>query len=264
MEHNLYHWLVNRLELATELDSIFHGAFLEAVDEDDDKSYLELMEEFPGWVAEHVSTDDYNLTNSCDDVFCEATGIYNEGNPLTVNTYNGEDMLSQTIQYTYFTWNREPYIVLMIHGGADVRGGYTKPRVFRVDHDDETAIFDNAKGHIYCTRKDHHPTALKLKEFQESQLGLPGINTNTIDFDCDKNWYTDDSCNFYPDDYCGIGYVNLEDMECVDLQAEIDEHEDEILEVGSIEPGSWRPGVVCVLDGKAYCPDCGALLAGGE
>lgn len=52
----------------------------------------------------------------------------------TVNSYNSENLLSQVIQYTHFEGieDGEQYILLQIHGGCDVRGGYTKPRVFRV------------------------------------------------------------------------------------------------------------------------------------
>ena len=212
-------------------------------------------------------------------------GIYGDGEPVVVNSYNEENMLSQDIQYVYFTWNEnsryghrrsgEAYVVLQIHGGADIRGGYSKPHVFKIDHDDETAIFDQAKGTVYCTGKDHHPAALRLKEVQEArrlQLTLPGISVKykEVDFeDCQASWDTDDSCNFRPNwSYLEcpqiVGMPNLEDIDCVDLEAEIDEFEGEELEDGSVKPGDWRPGVVCVLDDKAYCPQCGAKLAAGS
>ena len=322
MEHNIYHWLERRVELDTKLDEIFHGVFLQKVDQNNDKYWLRLMEEFPSWVAEHVATEDYRILGSCPrkpkwpselkrpgkiktrkarkaaaakyatdlalyrsrlneacravtdyqyhvESLSKVAGIYNEGEPLMVNSYNGEDMLSQVIQYVYFTWDHQAYVALQIHGGADVRGGYSTPHIFSISHDDETAIFDHAKGHIYCTGKDHHPAALKMKAFQEAQLALPGVKVETINFDdCNvhgpANWYTDDSCNFYEDGVCGSGHTNLEDRECVDLEAEIDEAEGKELEVGTLVPGDWRPGVVCVLDGKAYCPFCGALLAASD
>lgn len=229
-----------------------------------------------------------------DDRFCEVSGIYGEGDPIGINTYNHEELLSQILQYVYFEWDNEAYIILQIHGGCDVRGGYTKPRIFR--DCGETSIFEVARGMIGCTGKDHHPAALQLKEFQERQLALPGIHIETIDFDnCRANWYTDDGCNWYEDGTCGRGYTNLEDREAVDLDAEIAEAEEaeaddnvqqnaarqpsgaDVIpmpgichpkDAGAIapyvrKPGDWRPGVVCVQDGKAYCPDCGALLDGG-
>lgn len=48
------------------------------------------------------------------------------------NSYNRESNLSQVIQYTGVTIDGEGYIVLQIHGGCDVRGGYTYGRLFKV------------------------------------------------------------------------------------------------------------------------------------
>lgn len=60
-----------------------------------------------------------------------------------INTYNSEDALSQTLQYRVFTIDGDDYAAIQIHGGADVRGGYTKPRVFRLSED--TRLCDNAR-----------------------------------------------------------------------------------------------------------------------
>jgi len=48
-----------------------------------------------------------------------------------INSYNGECDLSQGIQFLPFEVKGRPYVALQIHGGCDVRGGYTKPRIFR-------------------------------------------------------------------------------------------------------------------------------------
>lgn len=55
------------------------------------------------------------------------------------NTYNGESDLSQTLQGTWIEvydspsieWGKEEYLLLQIHNGADVRGGYTNARMFK-------------------------------------------------------------------------------------------------------------------------------------
>jgi hypothetical protein len=63
-----------------------------------------------------------------------------------VNTYNGEDALSQVLQYCQFeTESGDWYVLLQIHGGCDVRGGYTDPVAFRICGDDEYCLSDNAK-----------------------------------------------------------------------------------------------------------------------
>lgn len=50
------------------------------------------------------------------------------------NTYNWEySLLSQVIQFTLFDVGGADFVALQIHGGCDVRGGYTKPRIFRLD-----------------------------------------------------------------------------------------------------------------------------------
>ena len=48
------------------------------------------------------------------------------------NTYNYENTLDQSFQYAMFRKDGKTYVLLSIHGGADVRGGYTVPQVFEV------------------------------------------------------------------------------------------------------------------------------------
>lgn len=48
------------------------------------------------------------------------------------NTYNYENVLSQDLQYVIFGNDDDAWIILQIHNGADIRGGYTKPRFFKV------------------------------------------------------------------------------------------------------------------------------------
>lgn len=55
----------------------------------------------------------------------------------THNTYNDTNLLSQIIQYSPFEWESSDYIILQIHNGCDVRGGYTDPYIFKIiDIDD--------------------------------------------------------------------------------------------------------------------------------
>jgi len=78
--------------------------------ENKDESYYGLMEPFAELI--HTKSD------------------YPE-KPLMINSYNGDSMLSGTIQYCLFSTEEHDYILLQIHGGADVRGGYTDPKVFQ-------------------------------------------------------------------------------------------------------------------------------------
>jgi hypothetical protein len=52
------------------------------------------------------------------------------------NSYNDDDCLSQTLQGTYCEIDDNYYVFLQIHGGADVRGGYTNVKLFKIRNND--------------------------------------------------------------------------------------------------------------------------------
>ena len=52
----------------------------------------------------------------------------------TFNTYNGDSDLSQVLQGSWIKIDDEMYLILQIHGGCDVRGGYTNARLFKIDN----------------------------------------------------------------------------------------------------------------------------------
>lgn len=167
---NVYHWLADRLTLSESMDRKFRRFC--AKPENKDESYFGLV---GSWLDSLSKRSDSG-----------PRGLYGEGDPMTVNTYNGEDLLSQVIQYTYFVLDFQAYVVLSIHGGADVRGGYTRPRVFEVSGE-ETSIFDNARATIYCTGDRDA---------------------------CGAYWDTDDSCHWYREGSCGLGAgTQLEDYD---------------------------------------------------
>lgn len=151
--HNVYHWLNERLDFSPTWQARF-DAFVESKGEDDRSSWPLLMEEF---------FDDLREKGH------EVCGIYGEGGPLTVNTYNHTSLLSQTIQFTYATVDGDGVILLQIHGGADVRGGYTAPKAFTENGSyGELGIFDDHRGRIVCP-------------------------------ECRTCWYTNDGYNWYFD-----------------------------------------------------------------
>jgi hypothetical protein len=49
------------------------------------------------------------------------------------NTYNYESDLVQCLQGANLTINNEEYILIQIHNGADVRGGYTDAKLFKLN-----------------------------------------------------------------------------------------------------------------------------------
>jgi hypothetical protein len=82
----------------------------------------------------------------------EVAGLYGEGEPMTINTYNDECSLSQTLQFIYAEVDGEEFVLLQVHGGCDVRGGYTAPKVFRGNGNSDHAILDYNRATIGCDK----------------------------------------------------------------------------------------------------------------
>ena len=118
----------DNLEIIPTLD--LYSFLVAHLDTNDKTMYLNRM--FNQYSKDSDNSWFEDISNFID----ESPFIYGHG---VVNTYNGESMLSQVIQYYPFTltdeedyyYEDEVFITLMIHGGCDVRGGYTKPVIFQ-------------------------------------------------------------------------------------------------------------------------------------
>jgi len=203
---NVYHFLDSRLTLARDLDRKFQRFCAR---------------------KEHENESYFSLVGMWLDTLDQPRGLYGEGEPMTVNTYNGEDLLSQVIQYTLFRIDDTDYVILQVHGGCDVRGGYTKPRVFEVNGD-AACMFDNARATIYCTNRG-------------KVAGLFGEMEA-----CGAYWDTENGHSWHREgNYASAGGTQLQDY---------DRTEEEKGE-------SWEAGKLHVLkDRSALCPCCGAPL----
>lgn len=51
------------------------------------------------------------------------------------NTYNADSDLSQVLQGNHLLINDTEYILLQVHNGCDVRGGYTNAKLFKITED---------------------------------------------------------------------------------------------------------------------------------
>jgi hypothetical protein len=160
---SVFHWLSSILEYDEEADEEFQEWAGDDLRED--LSWHELRE---AWLEEMSARD--------------AKGIYGDGDPFTTNSYNSEEAISQTILFGYYEIGGQAYVLLQIHGGADVRGGYTRPRLFQLI--EEIAIFDFARLGCFCN-------------------------------ECDEGWYTEDGgYHWYPNN---DGY-ELNKLEVVELE----------------------------------------------
>lgn len=134
-------------------DLIFYhpegDAFFERwVEEDDEVSgsqhaWLESAERFVAWL------------NGQDPDVVQETNYGTDYAGGVVNTYNHENLLDETLQYVVFVpveegyWEAaglawgEPYVLLQTHNGCDMRGGYSRPRLYALnDIEDAYSIGD--------------------------------------------------------------------------------------------------------------------------
>lgn len=256
LRHNVFHWLVERCDYQPELDAAF-AAWAQSekgavetgrysgteIVKRADLPWLQSAEAFVGLDIEPGDDLlDYPLAGV-------ATGIYGDGKPFVHNTYNGEDLVSQTLQYVYFTldtdvpllkredengldlialdpdsepnlgggeddpailvWPAGEYVLLQVHGGCDVRGGYTRPRVYSVTIEDGPSILDNAKASLYCTGEGAK-VGVEV-EGQEALIEKP--------YEDQHGWYTDDANNWYGNN----GEADIKDVEVVDSLEDVPE-----------------------------------------
>mgnify|MGYP003125613423 CR=1 FL=1 len=103
---DLFNWLAERLEYEPTMQRAF-TRFERTKPED---GWLSIMDEFAE-LHHDSSVSDFTK-------------------PRCINSYNEDCYLSQTIQFTEFENSINHYIALQIHGGCDVRGGYTAPKIF--------------------------------------------------------------------------------------------------------------------------------------
>ena len=90
------------------------------------------------------------------DLMDEFVEVYGFEVGQSFNTYNFENLLSQTLQGVTFKAGEECFVLLQIHGGCDVRGGYTAPKAFKVTTwEMPEAFYYDAGDFLASCPKDH-------------------------------------------------------------------------------------------------------------
>ena len=105
--------------------SLFHK-LTSSLDLDD------LCNEFNSMEVENWNSDYYGVSSEGFE-WLENLGFKAIGEAY--NSYNGDSILSQVVQGQQLEFNGDDYILLQIHNGADVRGGYTDAKLFKLDTD---------------------------------------------------------------------------------------------------------------------------------
>lgn len=102
------------------------------------------------------------------------------------NTYNWDCPLSQTLQGCNLTHNEtgESYVLLQIHQGADVRGGYTDAKLFKLENPDSFLLCDLSCEHFTLYSGDcvnHDGDTLDKKQLHDLAISLGITIDNSIE-----------------------------------------------------------------------------------
>jgi hypothetical protein len=209
----VFHWLKERLEFAPSMDEKFQD-FANS-EEQENESWMQSMLAY----VDHLR-----------DLGHDVTGLYGDGDPDIVYTYNHQNNLDQDIQFLYFEMDDEKYILLQTHNGCDARGGMSRARAFKMsDYSDGAEMFGWSDATIQCS-EDH-----------------------------DHYWRTDDAYHYYAEGACGRGAgTQLEDYdrEEIELPEDVD---DAAIQVAARLQDEKK--LYFTNDGRAFCPICGGLLS---
>jgi hypothetical protein len=112
------------------------------------------------------------------DLWLDELGIVEEGDfygpRWSFNTYNFENWLvNQTLQGSFFGLGKKTYLIVQVHGGADVRGGYTSPKVFQLKGFYGKDEFILHAGDISFTCQNCE-SSLKIEEYTATFTNVDG------------------------------------------------------------------------------------------
>ncbi|KKL58045.1 hypothetical protein LCGC14_2229330 [marine sediment metagenome] len=191
---NIYHYLNAFLELNLATRYL-NTRFKKFCNLDNDASYLALME---GFCKENLKVE-FN----------------------TINTYNYDNLLSQVIQYVHFNWDNKEFIILQVHNGCDVRGGYTVPCVFEITNLDYFRLAQTDASLCCVGSKIAETGGIDFKTSELTPVKKQRLA-------CKNNWSSDDTYHWYyqgcsSDEKPLKNYVYAKDgkLYCKDCQGEI-------------------------------------------
>lgn len=207
VERSVYHYLCGAVEYDPDLDAAFEE-FLNL----EERQHTYYLQDIEDWVE-----------------LRKAQGHEVDDSGGSFNTYNGECLLSQTLQGLFYIEDGVSYVLLQIHGGCDVRGGYTRPRVFRAD-----------PYEFFC----YNDAVIRPEPAPPPPQDCLPADWPERDWTLEPYWSTDDGYHWYFQGACGYGAgKQLETYEATD------------------DPKERGEGKVYVEDNRtAYCPLTGRKL----
>lgn len=91
------------------------------------------------------------------------------------NSYNWGAAFSQTIQGSFLRIGSENYLILQIHGGCDVRGGYTNTKLFKVENEYLPLFYLSATiDGVECEKAENDEGMMVLSDEKQREYGYGG------------------------------------------------------------------------------------------
>jgi len=109
-----------------------------------DWSFDEICHEFNAMDCDNWDSDYYGVSKEQQE-FLEQHDLEKT---FDFNTYNHDSHLSQVLQGTYIKINGFDYVLLQVHQGCDVRGGYTDAKLFAFDRSQEYMTGEGVHGDV--------------------------------------------------------------------------------------------------------------------
>jgi hypothetical protein len=182
--YDTFHYLTNFLKLTPEAKQL-QKQFEEYAElpENKDEGWFTLAEQFLEKLCKETEDSEYQ-------------GF--------VNTYNYDNLIYQVLQYGIITIKETDYILLQIHNGCDVRGGYTKPQFFEVPEEDYfqlaqndvrmyckcgycNAFSDDGGYHWYFGDKQEEDEPIKRLKFKKDKASCKKCGSE-IGFEVTEDW----------------------------------------------------------------------------
>jgi hypothetical protein len=114
--------------------------------------------------------------------YLKTLGYEIQGNGF--NSYNGDSHLTQVIQGEYISINDSIYLVLQIHQGTDVRGGYCTSRLFLCEEGYITSDYDDFIYPEYYEYYDIYSRQLgRYLNEKEKECVIDLLDNNKVRFD---------------------------------------------------------------------------------
>lgn len=140
---NLFHYLDARLEYDKKLSELL-AQFAERESEKYE-SWDDTQNRFVQWLDAGQPKEGQESGRG------KYKGLVDLSNARSFYTYNDENMLNQDFVCTELSIDGEMYAFIQIHNGADARGGFTAPKIFRLCNDG--GLYDYDRATISCENR---------------------------------------------------------------------------------------------------------------